>query len=59
MIHSSFSRTSPNSTPITDVHCTNPVIDNKRSRNDQKKTFKNTFKNRELPTILTIWSFQR
>ena len=59
MIHSAFSRTSPNSTPVTDVHCTNPVIDNKRSRNDQKKIFKNTFKNRKLPTILTIWSFQR
>ena len=52
----------PNSTPVTDVHCTNRVIvkiDNKRSRNDQKKFFKNTFKNRKLPTILTIWSFQR
>ena len=59
MIHLAFSRTSPNSTPVTDVHCTNLVIDNKRSRNDQKKSFKNTFKNRELPTILTIWSFQQ
>ena len=59
MIHSPFSRTSPNFTAVTDVHCTNPVIDNKRSRNDQKKIFKNTFKNRKLPTILTIWSFQR
>ena len=49
----------PNSTPVTDVHCTNRVIDNKRSRNDQKKFFKNTFKNRKLLTILTIWSFQR
>ena len=49
----------PNTTPVTDVHCTNRVIDNKRSRNDQKKFFKNTFKNRKLPTILTIWSFQR
>ena len=37
MIHLAFSRTSPNSTPVTDVHCTNPVIDNRRSRNDQKK----------------------
>ena len=55
MIHSAFSRTSPNSTPVTDVHCTNPVIDNKISRNDQKKILKN----RKLPTILTIWSFQR
>ena len=49
MIHSAFSRTSPNSTRVTYVHCTNPVIDNKRSRNDQKKIFKNTFKNRKLP----------
>ena len=59
MIHSAFSRTSPISTPVTDVHCTNPVIDNERSLNDQKKIFKNTFRNRKLPTILTIWSFQR
>ena len=59
MIHSALSRTSPNSTPVTDVHCTNPLIDNKRSRNDQKQIFKNTFKNRKLPTILMIWSFQR
>ena len=59
MIHSAFSRTSPNSTRVTGVHCTNPVIDNKRSRNDEKEIFKNTFKNRKLPTILTIWSFQR
>ena len=59
MIHSALSRTSPNSTPVTDVHCTNPLIDNKRSRSDQKQIFKNTFKNRKLPTILMIWSFQR
>ena len=59
LLHSAFSRTSPNSTPVTGVYCTNPVIDNKRSRNDQKKNFKNTFKNQKLPTILTIWSFQR
>ena len=39
----------PNSTPVRDVHCTNRVIDNKRSRNDQKKLFKNTFKNRKPP----------
>ena len=25
----------------------------------KRKNFKNTFKNRKLPTILTIWSFQR
>ena len=49
----------PSSAPVTDVHCTNRVIDNKRSRNDQKEFFKKTFKNRKLPTILTIWSFQR
>ena len=59
MIHSAFSRTSPNSTRVTDVHCTNHVIDSKRSRNNRKKIFKNTFKNWKLPTILTIWSFQR
>ena len=39
IIHSAFSRTSPNSTRVTDVHCTNPVIDNKRSCNDQKRKF--------------------
>ena len=45
---------------VTDVHCTNPAIGmNKRSRIDQMKIFKNTFKNRKLSTILTIWSFQR
>ena len=39
MIHSAFFRTNPNSTPVTNVHCTNPAIDNKRSRNTQKKNF--------------------
>ena len=33
-----------------DVHCMNPVIDNKRLHNDQKKIFKNSFKNGKLPT---------
>ena len=48
----------PNYTPVADVDCTNLVIDNKRPRNDQKKFLLNTFKNRNLPTILTTMSFQ-
>ena len=31
----------------------NPVNDNKRSRNDQKKMFKNTFQNRNVKTLKT------
>ena len=38
MIHLAFLEPAQTqSTPVTDVHCTNPVTDDKRSRNDQKK----------------------